>query len=279
MQRISGFCAALFVLLVLQVSTPRAEEAACTAQLPSGSFPILRNAKLSQKTTRLCFSEIVLLYSAVAKAPLWSAEHLTAARIQSARGLQRLRSNAFHAELSLPTSERAELYDYRKSGYDRGHMAPNGDMSTPEAQADSFSLANMVPQDPCNNEVLWEGIESAVRDLALLEGEVFVVTGPVFRGRELLILNGRVLIPTHLYKAIYVPSRRVAGAFFAPNDASQKWESLTIAELETRIGIDVFPGLPANVKKAGMSLPEPTPHFGCRVRTSEVTSSGSSGGQ
>ncbi len=90
----------------------------------------------------------------------------------------------------------------------------------------SFSLANMVPQDPCNNEVLWEGIELAVRDLTLSEGEVFVVTGPVFRGAELRILNGRVLIPTHLYKAIYVPSRNIAGAYFAPNDASQKWEAL-----------------------------------------------------
>jgi endonuclease G len=274
MQRISGFCAALFVLLVFQISTPRAEEAACTAQLPGGSFPILRNIKLSQKTTRLCFSEIALLYSSIAKAPLWSAERLTAARIQSAHGLHRPRSNAFHAEPQLPASERAELDDFRRSGYDRGHMAPNGDMSTPEAQAESFSLANMVPQDPCNNEVLWEGIESVVRELALLEGEVFVVTGPVFKGRELLILNGRVLIPTHLFKAIYVPSRHAAGAFYAPNDASQKWESLTIAELEARIGIDVFPGLPAHVKKASMSLPEPTPHFGCRIRTSEISSEG-----
>ncbi len=118
-----------------------------------------------------------------------------------------------------------------------------------------------------------------MRDLALSENELFVVTGPVFRGAELHVLNGRVLIPTHLYKAIYVPSRNVAGAYFAPNDQSQKWEALTIAELESRVGIDVFPRLTANVKKAGMTLPKPTPHFGCRVRTFDVASTSSSQGR
>jgi endonuclease G, mitochondrial len=279
MVRISSFCVGFFFLFLSVTGVARAEDSSCVAQLAGGSFPVVRNAKLSQQTTRLCYSEIALLYSGVARAPLWSAEHLTAARVQSAKGLQRPRSNAFHAEIRLSSSERAELDDYRRSGYDRGHMAPNGDMSTPEAQAESFSLANMVPQDPCNNEVLWEGIESAVRDLTLSEGEVFVVTGPVFRGAELRILNGRVLIPTHLYKAIYVPSRNIAGAYFAPNDASQKWEPLTIAELEARVGIDVFPKLAANVKKAGMTLPKPTPHFGCRVHTTELIRNDSSAEQ
>ena len=43
-------------------------------------------------------------------------------------------------------------------------MSPSGDMATPQARYQSFSLANMIPQQPCNNEVVWEGIESAVRD-------------------------------------------------------------------------------------------------------------------
>ena len=137
--------------------------------------------------------------------------------------------------------ERSELSDYRRSGFDRGHMAPNGDMSTPEAQEESFSLANMIPQDPCNNEVLWEGIEvPRSRDIALGGDDVFVVTGPAFVGAELQSLKGRVLVPTHIYKAVYVPSRNAAAAYFAPNDDSQDWETLSIAELETRVGIDIF---------------------------------------
>ncbi|WP_407927568.1 DNA/RNA non-specific endonuclease [Belnapia mucosa] len=58
-----------------------------------------------------------------------------------------------------------------RSGFDRGHMAPSGDMAPLEGQAESFSLANLVPQNPGSNRCLWEGTESAVRELALQEGE------------------------------------------------------------------------------------------------------------
>ncbi|MFZ1106919.1 MAG: DNA/RNA non-specific endonuclease [Rhodomicrobium sp.] len=246
-----------------------AAESGCEQQYYLGVSPSLASEKLAAQTRAVCFSEIAILYSGLARTPLWSAERLTPARIERARGLGRLRSNAFHEEPRLPADERSWLSDYRRSGFDRGHMAPNGDMSTPESQAESFSLANMVPQDPCNNEVLWEGIESAVRDIALRD-EVFVVTGPAFLGAELQSLNSRVLVPTHLYKAIYVPARNEAAAYFAPNDPSQDWEALSIAELTARVGVDVFPQLDGDVRRHAMVLPPPTPHFGCRLQTSEA---------
>ncbi len=149
-------------------------------------------------------------------------------------------------------------------------MAPNGDMSTHEAQEELFSLANMIPQEPCNNEMLWEGIEFAVRELALSNGEVYVVTGPAFIGAELQSLKGRVLVPTHVFKAVYLPSRNQAGVYFAPNDGSQSWEPISISELEKKINLDVFPPLGAGVKQNAMSLPKPTAHFGCRLHTSEA---------
>jgi endonuclease G len=254
-------------------------EPSCSAQLYRGEAPRISNAKLAAQTYPLCFSEIALLYSGVARTPLWSAERLTAERVRQARALPRLRANAFHEEPTLPVQDRAELGDYRRSGFDRGHMAPNGDMSTPQAQEESFSLANMIPQDPCNNEVLWEGIESAVRDLALSTGEVYVVTGPASRSVELKSLKGRVLVPTHIFKAVYVPSRNEAAAYFAPNDGSQTFDTLSIAALRSKIGIDVFPALDEEVKGKAMILPEPTPHFGCRVQTTEASSAKPDAGQ
>ena len=41
--------------------------------------------------------------------------------------------------------------------------------------------------------------------MALDEGEVYVVTGPAFLGAELQSLKGRVLVPTHIFKAVYMP--------------------------------------------------------------------------
>lgn len=270
MARLSYLTAFLFAIFVPFVYPVQAGEADCQSQLYLGSSPSIKNPKLATQTFPICFSEIALLYSGVARTPLWSAEHLTAARIERARTLPRLRPNAFHEEPGLPAGQRSELSDYRRSGFDRGHMAPNGDMSTEVAQEESFSLANMIPQEPCNNEVLWEGIESAVRDLAISEGEVYVVTGPAYLGSELQSLRGRVLVPTYIFKAVYIPSRDAAAAYFAPNDGSQSWEPLSISELENRISVDVFPQLSEAVKQHAMTLPEPTPHFGCRLRTTEA---------
>jgi len=256
-----------------------AADAGCSSQLYQGAAPIIKSEKLAEETHPICFSEIAVLYSGISRTPLWSAERLTPARIERAKSLPRLRSNAFHDEPRLPEEERSELSDYRRSGFDRGHMAPNGDMSTPEAQEESFSLANMIPQDPCNNEVLWEGIESAVRDIALGGEDVYAVTGPAFLGAELQSLKGRVLVPTHIYKAIYVPSRNAAAAYFAPNDDSQTWETLSIADLEARVGIEVFPRLDGQARQHAMILPAPTPHFGCRLQTSEASQQRSAQGR
>lgn len=277
MARRFGFDTLFVGVFLSLVTSANSAEQDCSAQLFKGQPPAIKSEKLTPQTYPICFSEIAVLYSGMARTPLWSAERLTASRIELAKTLTRLRSNAFHEELSLPEEVRAELNDYRRSGFDRGHMAPNGDMSTPQSQEESFSLANMIPQDPCNNEVIWEGIESAVRNLALAENEVYVVTGPAFLGAEIQSLKGRVLVPTHVYKAVYIPSRNAAGAYFAPNDGSQDFDAISISDLETKVGIDVFPQLDDKIKRKAMELPTPTPHFGCRLRTSEAGSQARTG--
>src|SRR3546814_5140694 len=78
-------------------------------------------------------------------------------RIGSARKIER--TSEFFAETQIPVSESAELDDYRRSGYDRGHLAPSGNMPNKESQAESFSLANIVPQNGELNRGIWADLE------------------------------------------------------------------------------------------------------------------------
>jgi endonuclease G, mitochondrial len=242
-----------------------ARSAQCQDLFLASTPPKLTNPKLEAKTSSLCFSEFALLHSGLSRTPVWVAEHLAARGVTTAKDLARPDSTAFHAEPQLDPADRAELADYQRSGYDRGHMAPNGDMSEPKAQDESFSLANIVPQHACNNRATWASIETAVRSLASESGEVFVVTGPAFIGSKLKSLNKRVLVPTHLFKAVYVPARKQAGVYWAPNDRSRKWEPISLSKLEELTGIDVFPKLSADIKRTSMSLPTLPPRQTCRL--------------
>jgi len=116
---------------------------ACPKFYVDGEAPTILNEKLTSKTKELCFEAFGVMHSGISKTPLWSAEYLTATAIDA----DIPRKNKFHEETQLPINERAQLNDYTKSGYDRGHMSPSADMPTESAQSESFSLANMVPQD------------------------------------------------------------------------------------------------------------------------------------
>lgn len=220
--------------------------------------PIVVKQNLRRESTLIEYREFAVLHSGLSRTPIWSAEHLTTERIEAARELKR--KNTFHAEQRLAVDQRAELDDYSHSGYDRGHMSPSGDMATASGQHESFSLANMIPQHPKNNQILWQGIEDATRNAVMRDGEVYVVTGPLFEGQALKRLNGRVLVPTAIFKAIYSPARGQAGAYVTSNAPGLSYQTLSIAELQTRSGINVFPALPEAIRVQKMRMPVPTPY-------------------
>ena len=225
----------------------------CGQNFYKATAPDYLEQKLLNNSVPLCFNGFATLYSGVSKTPLWSAEHLTRDRLSQAENIPR--EDSFHPESRLPSSMRAQLSDYKGSGYDRGHLAPNGDMANVKQQYDSFSLANIIPQSPENNRYLWRNIESVTRYLTKKHGEVYVVTGVVFKGRKISQLNNRVLIPTHVFKAVYVPSTGQAGVYYAPNDDSERVEIISIDELALRSGIDAFPSIAPNAKSEAMPLP------------------------
>lgn len=226
---------------------------ACADHHPFGTPPALASTKLAAGTRPLCFGAFAVMHSGVTRSPLWVAEHLTAKSVEAARRLD-TRDNRFHPEERLSESERAELADYRGSGYDRGHMAPSGDMGRPEDDYESFSLANIVPQDAPLNRGGWADMEEYVRDLAAKLGEAYVVTGPAYLGGSVRRLNGRVLVPTHVWKAAHVPGQG-AGAWVASNDDRAEWEVVSVAELTRRTGVDPFPKLDAAARARVPAFP------------------------
>jgi endonuclease G len=226
----------------------------CSVEYAGGIAPELVNIKLGSKLRELCFDQFTVYHSGITATPLFVSEHLTADQIRDAQAVDR--EDVFHAEPSLPTSERAELSNYRSSGFDRGHMAPAADMPSRESQNQSFSLANMIPQNPTLNRVDWARIEETTRKLAKGYGEVYVVTGPVFEGKDIRRIGGRVFVPTSVYKAIYVPSTGQSSAWWADN-VTGGMEVVSIAELTKRVGADVFPAVPAASKAALVNLPVP----------------------
>jgi endonuclease G len=249
------------VFMVSSISVASASPTNCPQFYVDGQAPDIINPKVASDTVELCHSGYSTRYSGVVLAPLYSADILTREHVEEGRGGGR--HGSFHVENSLPFNMQLSPRDYQNSNgsfYDRGHMVPNGDMWTPYLQEETFSMSNMIVQDADNNEGLHEGIEVAVRNLAIQNGQIATVTGPIFYGNQLKRLNGKAFIPTMIYKAVYIPGIG-ASAYIENNMPGMTYSVVSINTLTQLIGIDVFPSMPSNVKDMVIDLPVPTPSF------------------
>ncbi|MCD2514017.1 DNA/RNA non-specific endonuclease [Acidovorax sp. D4N7] len=192
------------------------------------------------KLRALCYDAFAVLHNGESKTPVYVAQRLNRALVDDA---DEKRTNKFFADARLPRSERAELDDYKRSGYSRGHMAPAGDMPTARAMAQSFSLANMVPQAIKHNSGPWARIEKDTRSYAhRAQGDVYVFTGPVFAPGSSTVGSGQVRVPTHLYKLVYDATTRRSWAYWQANDDAERVSKpISYEELVQRTGIQFLP--------------------------------------
>lgn len=244
----------LVLCLTALVSNAALADTDCPQHFAAGQRPVITNPRLQPRTQEICFLAFAVLHSGLSRTPLYSAQHLTRQNLKNASKMSR--RDSYHAESALPENDRAELADYERSGYDRGHMAPNADFAARKRQAESFSLANIVPQAHENNAGVWAGIEGAARQLAKREGELYVISGPAFIGGKLKKI-GNVMVPTHIWKVIYSPLQRQAGAYLVTNDETRAYSVVSVSKLEKMIGVKLLPGLPQHVRDAEMLLPKP----------------------
>jgi endonuclease G len=138
----------------------------------------------------------------------------------------RVRGPALHARLPRPafevdarTDARVRPDDFVRSGYDRGHMAPNyaiGSRLGANAQHETFLLSNICPQRPSLNRGLWQRLEAresgpraSERPWAEELGEVDVLVGPIFASDDAVLPSG-VEVPHAFYRIVVDPGKGVA---------------------------------------------------------------------
>lgn len=155
------------------------------------------------------------------------------------------RTDNFRSDENVTTVS-ASPEDYRGSGYDRGHLAPAADMHwSRQSMTESFLMSNMSPQEPGFNRGIWRELEEKVRDWAVDNEKIYVVTGPVLKNVRKRIGANRVSVPPYYYKVILdiSPPEYKGIAFLLENKESRQDISkyaITIDELEKFTGYDFF---------------------------------------
>ena len=238
---------AIFLSFLVIVNTYAAEDfSGCLYFFANGRPP---QVEYRPTNRALCYEGFAVLHSGESKTPVYVAEKLNRVAMANAH---EGRTNKFFADARLRSAERAELEDYKGSGFDRGHMAPAGDMITAQAMAQSFSLANMVPQASEHNRGVWaKTVEMATRKYAArANGDVYVITGPVFMpniSQSQSIGTGHVHIPKYLFKLVYDQSKNRAWAHWHENDdATRGSKPITYTELVKRTGVNFLPAVSPN---------------------------------
>lgn len=202
-----------------------------------------------------CFltDHYVLGYSYYFRQAKWALEIVDPDTI----GLERV--DNFRSDYRVPSSFRADLADYKNSGFDRGHLVASANQIETELQnSETFLLSNMSPQIPKFNRQIWRELETKVRELNNKKSifETYVISGPVFLfDKEILCIgsedaNGVSLPVPHAYfKSILTENSRGnlhMWSFIIPNtENSNELETYLVPtnKLERIAGIELWENL------------------------------------
>lgn len=148
----------------------------------------------------------------------------------------------------------AHLNNFKKSGYDRGHLCPAADMKiSKKAYEETFYTSNVSPQLPEFNKGVWNRLENKVRYWVTKYDGLFVITGGVLENDLPTIGQESVAIPKYFYKILLDDSRGKlrAIAFLVPHEKSDRplYEFVvSIRSIEALTGIDFFYQLPVSIQ-------------------------------
>lgn len=211
--------------------------------------PALRSAaQLVDYTPQASFGYAIqhsyysLSYSSTHRQAEFASYYLSPASIQGGQE----RTDDFRVDPKVKSNP-VKSTDYQGSGYDRGHLCPAADMALNlTAMSETFFMSNMSPMAPSFNRGIWSKLEDWVRDAALQEGGVYVVTGPVL-SKSCGSINSSITIPCSYYKIVFKggSSPKMLGFLLSNAGASGSVQQfvVTVDALEQQTGLDFFPQL------------------------------------
>lgn len=152
------------------------------------------------------------------------------------------------------TTQSADWKNYKKSGYDKGHLCAAADMKfSKTAFNDTFLTSNVSPQKHDFNEGIWNRLEQKTRYWASKYDGVFVVTGGVLTDDLKTIGQEDVAVPNYFYKIIMkeIDGKKSIISFLVPaqdSDVPLYKFVTTVDSIEKITGIDFFPNLQDNLE-------------------------------
>lgn len=190
-------------------------------------------------------------YDMFTKTPEWVAYELTKDETYG----DAAREGKFFSPDERVLLPQPDDYDYRGSGWTRGHLAPAADFRwSDDAMWDTFHFTNCCPQDKDLNEGMWNTLEKKCRTWARRYGSVYIVTGPVI-GKNIYgtIGKNKVTVPDAFFKAVMVHdgSRWQSIAFVMNNNSrnpNMQKCAMSVDELEELLGLDFFAAMDDNIE-------------------------------
>jgi endonuclease G len=143
----------------------------------------------------------------------------------------------------------ADWRNYKKSGFDKGHLCPAGDMKfSKKAYYDTFLTSNISPQKHDFNDGIWNTLEGKVRYWASKYDGIYVVTGGVLNENLKTIGKENVAVPEYFYKVLLDDSKgkyKMIGFLIPAKDSNKPLYEFVVPvdEIERLTGIDFYPKL------------------------------------
>ncbi len=188
----------------------------------------------------------ILSYSEANEQAEWVAYELKKSELSNSNAnFQR----PFFIEDPLVKTGSADWKNYRKSGYDKGHLCPAADRkSNKQLFEETFYTSNISPQLHDFNEGVWNRLEQKVRYWATKYDGIYVVTGGVLTSQLPAIGYEEVSVPHYFYKVLLDvhKGRYKMIAFLVPHRDSDRplYEFVVPTDqIEKMTGIDFFPKL------------------------------------